>query len=325
MSNIVYKITRWWLFWLVWPGWLFAQSAPLDSLQARLDQLQANIAAVRAQKSRLSQQIDSLSAELQVQKQKTGILSRRAVSRQLQRSDRLANEYDRLQHREALLLNELIRTAESGEAWLRDWITRMVQQRPSGEAAMRDWSERLRHVQRLRQRCQAILQQEPPRLTLFRITLQPDDPPEVAQRKIQLLLDQADRLQQLTRQTQKRMAELQNEMTLRQRLAEFMQDIRLTDPATEAVNPEELQGAELATQKADLFAGAARNLAWSDLAAGAFLQIIPEWPVNIAALSDADLQAWIRRLQQSVRHWSATADSLRRRADEMKNRIGRQP
>ncbi|MDQ7053464.1 MAG: hypothetical protein Q9P14_11415 [candidate division KSB1 bacterium] len=245
MSNIVYKITRWWLFWLVWPGWLFAQSAPLDSLQARLDQLQANIAAVRAQKSRLSQQIDSLSAELQVQKQKTGILSRRAVSRQLQRSDRLANEYDRLQHREALLLNELIRTAESGEAWLRDWITRMVQQRPSGEAAMRDWSERLRHVQRLRQRCQAILQQEPPRLTLFRITLQPDDPPEVAQRKIQLLLDQADRLQQLTRQTQKRMAELQNEMTLRQRLAEFMQDIRLTDPATEAVNPEELQGAEL--------------------------------------------------------------------------------
>ncbi|MDQ7053465.1 MAG: hypothetical protein Q9P14_11420 [candidate division KSB1 bacterium] len=47
--------------------------------------------------------------------------------------------------------------------------------------------------------------------------------------------------------------------------------------------------------------------------------------MNIAALSDADLQAWIRRLQQSVRHWSATADSLRRRADEMKNRIGRQP
>lgn len=307
------------------PAVHMAQTAALDSLQARLDRLQADIAAVRVQKNRLSQQIDSLSAELQVQKQKTGILSRRAVSRQLQRSDQLAKAFDRLQHREALLLNELIRTAESGEAWLRDWITRMAQKRPSGESATRDWSERLRRAQRLRQRCQAILQQEPPRLTLFRITLQPDDPPEVAQQKIQLLLDQADRLQRLTRQTQKRIAELQNEQTLRQRLAEFMQDIRLTDPASEAVNPEELRGTPYAAANAERFADIQRSMDKSAVAAGTFLQIIPEWPANIAELSNADLELWIQRLQRNLKIWSSAEDSLRQRADELKRRIGRIP
>ncbi len=310
------------------PG--LAQPGAVEQNRQQLERLEMQLMALQSREKALSRQIDSLAVLIQKQKGKTSFLARRSLGTLLKRSDEYAKQFQSVQEQKALLLDSLYAVAETTLKTLNRVIPEMARQRSRAKRANRarqadSLAQALKSATALRKRCQRLLNRVPPQLALIKIQVRPGDPPEVVRQKAGFILDQADRLRRLSQQAQKKISELKSEITLRSRLRDFVQDLQLFDPSAEAVGANEISRTSLAGEKAIFDVGATRGFPESDLSSGAIITILPDWPANIAALSEADLQTWIKKIQTERKLWIAKADSLEQRAQRIRKSLEHKP
>lgn len=292
------------------------RSTGADSLLQELNRLESKMILIQQQKENLVRQIDSLAAVIGRQKAERKFLQESRLEENLRRSDLLAQQYQALQQQEKVLTEQLKEQARRNlpriSRLLHEIAAEMEVVKARGTAATLDSLARtLQRLRKVEQRYQRILRAPPAGIALLSVVILPDDPPAVIRQKIDYLLDQADRLADLVKRADQTIQDLEHEIRLRRRLQEFVQDIQLLDPTGEAAVQPGQQSQILAQTKI-----AERELAYFDLALqeGAVITIIPEWPTNLEALSDEDLQEWIQRLAADMRTWQHTADSLKARA-----------
>ena len=298
-----------------------AQTPLRQKLRTGLDSLEARYRSASTASARLSRQADSLAAVIQQRKggKSRSILSDRALADELRRSQELANDLQAARQIEATKLDSLLQKAEQMLKILNDEITRLTVQfsaaKSDGDSAQqKKLAAELREAEQLRQRCQALLQNVPAPAPLLEVRLNPDDSPEALAQKADFLLDQSDRLRRNATRAEAKSKHLRQEINMRERLADFVQDLRVFDPGSEtpkSVGEAKNPRGEVVPISSDVNAGRESFLAGSSQIVLANEQL---WPQDIAQLSDAELKKWISRLESQRRHWAAQADSLANQA-----------
>ena len=166
------------------------------------------------------------------------------------------------------------------------------------------------------------MDEPPPPVLIYEVRIEPDDDARILLRKADFLRDQADRLEREMRAFEQKLASMREEAGLRVRMQEFTQELALLDPANEGLRANNAT----ASGQSD-FASSAASSAESRVAeAGSGAAVDPliswTWPGSVSDLSDQDLRAWQKRLEQWRARRQTQADSLRRRAEDFE-KMGR--
>lgn len=311
-----------------------AQTPPsrTAALGSELDSLEARYRRAAETTGILSRRADSLAAQIQQRKirKSSNLLSERALADELRRSQELANRLQAAQQIQAVQLDSLIQKAEYTLKVLNSEVTSLTVQlsvaKMYGDAnQQKDLTAALREAYRLRQHCQALLKNAPAPAPLIEVRVHPHDSPETLAEKSDFLLDQADRLHRNAKQAEDRSNELRQEASVRERMADFVQDLRVFDPSAETPRAAGEAGvltaaapAEGLGQRTDFKEGMI-NPSQAVLTAQDF------WPAAATQLSDHELRKWIARLEGQRRRWMAQADSLTQRSLEIRKLISSQP
>jgi len=308
----------------------FAQTDSLKALISQLDSFESRYRSASAAAEILSRQADSLAKVIQKRKSNNSrnILSDRALAEELKLSQELSGKLQDAQHFEEVQLDSLVRKAEQTLKILNDEVTRLTIQfsaaKANGNSAQQKiFAGELREVESLRQRCQTLLKNTPAPAPLMQVMIQPDDSPEVIAQKADFVLDQSDRLLRNAMQTEEKAKQVRQELAMRERLADFVQDLRVFDPSSEAA-----QGVSGSSDPTRSPTGSLEDASGS-FADRASTQPINSlllandtvWPQDISQLSNANLKKWITQLENQRKHWLAQADSLVKRALDMRNSI----
>lgn len=305
-----------------------AQTPSRQALRSQLDSLEVRYQQASTTSGNLSRRADSLAAVVQQRKSKksTNLLSDRALADELRRAQNLANQLQTARQVQAVQLDSLIRKAEQTLKILNGEVTRLTVQFSAAKlngnrVLQKNLAEELRETTQLRQRCQTLLQNVPAPAPLIEVRVDPHDPPEVFAQKADFLLDQADRLRRSAAQVEAKSNQLRQEVTMRERLADFVEDLRVFDPTAET--PRSVGQSGVLRDKAASTDFNAQPGRVEDIAnlSQAVLANDRLWPEDIAQLSDTELRKWITRLESQRRHWLAQADSLSQRAQEIRKSI----
>jgi chromatin segregation and condensation protein Rec8/ScpA/Scc1 (kleisin family) len=307
----------------------FGQGVSQQELTAQLDNYEANYHRANDAAENLSRRADSLAKVIRKRKsdKSRNILSDRALAEELRLSQELAGKLQKAQHFEEVQLDSLIRKAEQTLKILNDEVTRLTIQFSAAKSAgnsaqQKNLAAELREMERLRQRCQTLLKNAPAPAPLMQVIVQPDDSPEQIAQKSDFMLDQADRLRRHAAQAEGKSKQLRQELTMRERLADFVQDLRVFEPAGETPRA----AAGVAGQRSNTEPTSV-DAARETIANLTPMLIANEqlWPQDPTRLSDTDLKKWVARLESQQRQWIAQADSLARQAQQIKKLINRQP
>lgn len=307
-----------------------AQTESPKELIAQLDSYESRYRSASATTEILSLQADSLAKVIQKRKNNNSrnILSDRALAEELRLSHELSGKLQNAQHFEEVQLDSLIRKAERTLKILNDEVTRLTIQfsaaKANGNSAQQKiFAGELRDVEALRQRCQTLLKNAPAPAPIMQVMIQPDDSPEVIAQKADFVLDQSDRLRRNALQTEEKAKQVQQELAMRERLADFVQDLRVFDPRSETAQSAPKTGDQSASPAGfpDGESGSFADRASSQPISSLLLANDTVWPQDISQLSNADLKKWITHLENQRKYWLAQADSLVKRALDMRNAI----
>jgi len=306
----------------------FAQTDSPKALISQLDSYESRYRSASAATEILSRQADSLAKVIQKRKSDNSrnILSDRALAEGLRLSQELSGKLQAAQHLEAMQLDSLIRKAEQTLKILNDEVTRLTIQfsaaKSSGNSTQKKFfAGELREVEKLRQRCQALLKNSPAPAPLMQVMIQPDDSPEMIVQKTDFVLDQSDRLRRNAQQTEEKAKQVRQELAMRERLADFVQDLRVFDPSAEAAQGAPKSGEVTAGPQGE--SGSFADRASAQPISSLLLANDSVWPQDISQLSNADLKKWIAHLENQRKYWLAQADSLVKRALDMRKSIDR--
>ena len=309
----------------------FAQTDTPKELIAQLDSYESRYRSASATTEILSRQADSLAKVIQKRKSNNSrsILSDRALAEELRLSQELSGKLQNAQHFEEVQLDSLIRKAEQTLKILNDEVTRLTIQfsaaKSDGNSAQqKNFAGELREVEKLRHRCQTLLKNTPAPAPLMQVMIQPDDSPEAIAQKADFVLDQSDRLRRNAQQTEEKTKQVRQELVMRERLADFVQDLRVFDPSAETAQGVSTSGDQTRSQtgspETDVSSGFADRAATQPISS---LLLVNDtvWPQDISQLSNSDLKKWITHLENQRKYWLAQADSLVKRALDMRNAI----
>ncbi len=310
----------------------FAQTNSPRALISQLDSYESRYHSASAASEILSHQADSLAKVIQKRKSNNSrnILSDRALAEELKLSQELSGKLQNAQHFEEVQLDSLIRKAEQTLKILNDEVTRLTIQfsaaKSNGNSAQQKiFAGELREVEKLRQRCQTLLKNTPAPAPLMQVMVQPDDSPEVIAQKADFMLDQSDRLLRNAIQTEEKAKQVRQELAMRERLADFVEDLRVFDPSSDAAQSAAQSGdpTALPNESRDEASGSFADRAATQPINSLLLANDTVWPQDISQLSNANLKKWITQLENQRKYWVAQADSLVKRAMEMRNSINK--
>jgi len=300
-----------------------AQTGPHRDLSAQLDSLEARYASAGQVSARLSRQADSLAAVIQKRKSRksSSFLSDRALADELRRSQELANRLQLAQEAQAAQLDSLIRKSEHTLRILNDEVTRLTIQfstaKLKGDTTEQQRLARaLREASGMRERCLSLLQQAPDSAPLLEVKVDSNESPQVLAQKRDFLLDQADRMRRRATQADQKRRQLHDEASMRERLSDFVQDLRVFDPTGETPRSSDAGSKSLGTDNSGIIEAAPGRSGDYSSTARVFARG-DEWPGNLTQLSDAELRRWMDRLVNQRRRWQAQADSLSQRAADI--------
>jgi hypothetical protein len=306
---------------------VFAQTGSPKELIAQLDSYESRYRQAGAASEILSRQADSLAKVIQKRKSNNSrnILSDRALAEELRLSQELAGKLQAAQHLEEAQLDSLIRKAEQTLKILNGEVTRLTIQFSAAKAngnpdQQKLFAAELRDVEKFRQRCQTLLKNTPAPAPLMQVMIQPDDSPEEIAQKADFVLDQSDRLRRNAQETEEKTKHVRQELAMRERLADFVQDLRVFDPSPEATQGAPKSVGFSATPESDV-SSELRDRAGTQPISSLLLANDTVWPQDISQLSNADLKKWIAHLENQRKYWLAQADSLVKRALDMRNSI----
>lgn len=328
MKNWRPKIALAAVVFLLRPLHVSAQEDEIARQAARLDSALQVYAAATQVREHLSAQADSLAQQVirAKQGQKSGLLQGRRLESLLQQSQNVAAALAAAQRDEIRRQTELMEFARALRKKLNGMIAAMgrsllAARARSDEAMTGSLTARLQRAQRLRQRCDRLLADEPEfaAAPLARITIEPTDPPEVKRQKAGFILDQAARLRRMSRQADARIAELQEELALRERMRDFEQDLLMFNPATEAVAA--VEGGRTGETGVRVQQTDAAFAESNKLQAEGLPISNTDWPENLTDLQEADLHTWVSRLEERRKRWQAQADSLEARATAIRKSL----
>jgi len=304
---------------------VLAQTPARIKLQAELDDLSTNLKGFQRQQQVLYVQADSLAKDIQRRKQQTpSLLQERGLDAALRFSQTLADSLQTLQGREQRLDFALRQKAEALLKILNDDIARLVKQ---GEALKRDknFSPReqiARELQQCREwqrRCQAWLEQPPPPIIIYQVEAQPQDTPETLRRKADFLRDQSDRLRREVNRLETKITGIRDETQMRQRVADFAEDLSLLDPNREGVASPSSGDANAPALSPER---SSKDFAELSNPSAAQLPVYQNWPAQLGELSFDELERWRRQLERQKKQRQTQADSLMKRAVEIEKQIG---
>ncbi|MFQ5633030.1 MAG: hypothetical protein ACE5I1_30040, partial [bacterium] len=178
----------------------------------------------------------------------------------------------------------------------------------------------------LRNRCRQYINAMPFDIPVIEVRIQQDDSPKQIAQKADFLLDQSDRLKNTAERIDKKLNELQDEVELRGRLADFVDDLAAFDPGNESVtgaNRNAENAAAAVDQESDFTAiGEKSRLGQlgADFPVSQFvLNLETNWPANTSQLSTDELENWITQLERQQNEIVAKSDSLVQRAKVFRN------
>lgn len=306
---------------------LFAQAPERGKLQGEVGNLSTHLARLRQQQQSLSQQADSLARDIQRRKQQSpSLLQDRSLNAALRSSQTLADSMQQLQQEENRVDRLLRQKAEQLLKILNDEIARLAN---DGEKLKREKNSKQREQVRIellecrewQRRCQALLEQPPPAIIIYEVEVKSEDTPETLRRKADFLRDQADRLRREVKRVDTKIAEIKDETQVRERVADFANELALLDPNREGVSGGASSTGEL---------GANAPATESDFrqeASNNNLTLSPSqfaWPGKLGELSFDDLERWRGTLDQQKKRRQAQADSLVQRARAIEQLIEKQ-
>lgn len=306
---------------------LFAQAPERGKLQGEVGNLSTHLARLRQQQQSLSQQADSLARDIQRRKQQSpSLLQDRSLNAALRSSQTLADSMQQLQQEENRVDRLLRQKAEQLLKILNDEIARLAN---DGEKLKREKNSKQREQVRIellecrewQRRCQALLEQPPPAIIIYEVEVKSEDTPETLRRKADFLRDQADRLRREVKRVDTKIAEIKDETQVRERVADFANELALLDPNREGVSGGASSTGDLSdnapvSSESGFRQEASNNptLPPSQLA----------WPVKLGDLSFDDLERWRGTLDQQKKRRQAQADSLVQRARAIEQLIEKQ-
>jgi len=304
---------------------LFAQAPERGKLQGEVGNLSTHLARLRQQQQSLSQQADSLARDIQRRKQQSpSLLQDRSLNAALRSSQTLADSMQQLQQEENRVDRLLRQKAEQLLKILNDEIARLAN---DGEKLKREKNSKQREQVRIellecrewQRRCQALLEQPPPAIIIYEVEVKPEDTPETLRRKADFLRDQADRLRREVKRVDTKIAEIKDETQVRERVADFANELALLDPNREGVSSASSAGDSRVGQETAQFDPSRKaddnlSLPISQLA----------WPGKLGELSFDDLERWRGTLDQQKKRRQAQADSLVQRARAIEQLIEKQ-
>ncbi len=305
---------------------VWAQSQESRFLKTELDSLAERLAGIHAGQQLMSKRADSVAQAIsRLKSRPASPLETRSLNEAYRASQIVADSLQGLQNRGQTMDRRL---RQKAEALLKNLNTEMAAMAEAKTAAQkqrdRNAGQRLnQEIQSCRQWqkiCRQILDEPPPPVLIYEVRIAPDDDARTLQSKADFLRDQADRVERELRAYDHKLAAMREETTLRQRLQEFSQELALFDPANEGLRARERDEAAGLASRTDNIPVLESSAAQSFNSRASVEPLISfNWPGNVSDLSDQDLRAWQKRLQQWRVQRQAQADSLRRRAGEIED------
>lgn len=309
-----------------------AQTPAIEPLQAKMDSLLQQYDLTVRERQQLSARADSLAQIVQARKQQDrNLVEARLLEADLQRSQQLSRRLQALQERENQLFAELVQFSETTLKKLNNdigQISRALKRAPKHSAVRDTLARHLQQAMALRTTCQTILAAAPIVVAITPVQVDSSDSPRKLAQKADFVRDQADRLKRAAGKMETRVAELRDEIYVRERLADFVDDLAMFDPSNENVSTSASSADRSTTLLPETEAGN-RPPNITDLSGsvaaltGSILATPADWTKNVGELSPAEIRALIDKLSRQQKAWLAKADSLEQRANQIE-RAGRQ-
>lgn len=309
-----------------------AQQADVRTIATQLSELEMRYQQIQTHKKQLSTSADSLAEiirKLKV-KESRSFVEERELENQLRLSQSIASRTQNIYQNEALLLHELTVFSERAFKNLNETVKILTEKLQNAkqqkeEQRAKQLARELQSATQVRARCQGYLSAPPGNLPLINIQISDSDSPKQIREKADFLLDQSDRFKNAAQQVDKKLTELADEIELRHRLGDFVDDLAAFDPATETVSGAsgKISGAAtLADESTKMNDAITPAISGQAIALNQPLpQISSDWPANISHLSTDELERWMKQLQQQQRNLAAKADSLARQSDTFRKTL----
>lgn len=303
-----------------WFGIAASASPDVDELainKAELDSLQQALAQVQTSQRIISLQADSLASRIAALKRKANSpFTETALENALRQSQIVADSLQTLQQRQHRLDSLLRQKAElllknlNLELQRLSTVAKRMSARHDQGAASR-LAAQITGYRQWQREAQAILEQPPPRIIIYEVRAEPDDDNLALQRKADFLQDQADRLAREVQRFDKKLADLRDEVALRETMRDFAADLNIVEPLNEGMAGFG-EGGAISTAEA----GRDFNQV-GQAGASAASAVTLAWPTQIDDLSYQQLLEWQQHLQHARHRYQTQADSLRTRAREL--------
>lgn len=301
-------------------GILFLNSALLYSQQPDIDlakqnekQLSVHIESLQIEKLKMLHQSDSLAVLIQQLKsnQDMNIFQRRRLEQLLkssqefdQKISEIDQKIDKLDHEYQAIVREIV-------SWYDGQIANIIGNAKSKKLSQQmsqqltGWnSERSQYLKKIKQN-QVHFQLIRP------IEIEDSDSYQTIRQKADLVKDQEDKLRKQIKSVVKRVAELQTDLKLRNRMNELISDTYLMDQPTEKFLPQnQARGANDNATYSEADKSKAQSSTSFDVVDNLLLR------TDISTISNLDVESYIRNLQQMKLQLGQSADSLRSIADQ---------
>jgi hypothetical protein len=307
-------------------GLLHAQGAS-TRLETEWQELDSTVVNLHEQKDELDSLITVYGLEIESLKDKNTLnyFQRQRLERLLKDSQDLSvqmesidNRVAALQRRQSRLSNGLIRLYE-------DEIKRYLASLEVSAMPPEKRQTILNHIARLRKKKDTLKatgnSQGVHQVLLAEIQIDPDDTPRRVKQKADLLKDQEDKLLRYSSQMSEKLADLQQELALRNRIDDMVADIALFDQQDEALgNFDTAPGSEKTASDAvnipaeDFLDEQVRITDPATATQGQSL-LTGQKDYDYAILSSEQLEILIEQLSLRKENAGATADSLATRAE----------
>jgi len=308
-----------------------AQKSVVDSLAQRLLVLETRHETAQVKLIALSHQADELAQKIRARKEKKSlnIIEAGRLNDDLRTSHDAVAEFNATKRAFEKAGAELVQFSEAAIKILNEFAELKLDelakaQKQRDKFSSENISVQLRAAGELKKRLGALVERVPVSPVIVNVQIAADDSPDIISQKADFLLDQADRLKRSAGQLQKKMDEVQDEIRVRERLAEFVDDLATFDPNTESQAVGEV-GASFAREsnKSDEMASTTNTRISADnfssvAAATYFFNYRTLWPEKFDALPQNSLHEWLRFFEKRKAKWLQQADSLQNRSKKIK-------
>lgn len=275
----------------------------------------------------LSYQVDSLGVVIDGLKKQSGFFNERKLARVLAQSHTIANKLVIVREE----IYEKMQSLQNSARAILDSL-QIVNAQVAGKLlqaeAHKDTLEENRYIaelqaiRQLMQRCRRHLATALFPEGLSHVTIDSTETDESLQRKLDFILDQADRLKKQSGILSEKRRSLQTELHMRNRISDFVDDLALTEPRLEVArsNQEKSQTVGgIDTELNDSVVNTRGVLQPNQLDfSRSFLFLFDrDFFSNIENLSVQDIEKWIEILQKQEKRWGVQADSLVHKAKQL--------